>query len=236
MGPKGEAEILLADDERAFRSGMKALLESEGFAVRTARDGEEAVRMFAERRPDAVVLDVMMPKMNGFRACEEIRREDRRVPVVFLTAKDAEADQVRALGLGADDYVSKSAPESLFLARIRRALERSRELSAGAAGAADADGRIRLGRTTVDMATLEVSVAGKPSGRLTKTEADILRVLHNGRGRSFSTEQLIAALRGKGFACEDTMVYVHVSNLRRKLGPAASLLGNSWKSGYSLST
>ena len=233
MKAKGDIEILLADDERAFRSGMKALLESEGFAVRTARDGEAAVRKFAERVPDVVILDVMMPRMNGFRACEEIRKTDRRVPVVFLTAKDDEVDQVRALGLGADDYVSKSAPEALLLARIRRAVERSRELSDGRAE--DADRCIRLGQTTVDMATLEVTVAGKPSGRLTKTEADILRILADGRGKSFSTDELISALRGDGFACEDTMVYVHVSNLRRKLGPAASLLGNSWKSGYSLS-
>ena len=228
-----KTEILLADDERLFRSGMKMLLESEGFSVRTARDGEEAVGMFADRRPDLVVLDVMMPRMNGFRACEEIRRADRRVPVVFLTAKDAEVDQVRALGLGADDYVSKSAPEALLRARIRRAGERSRELSAG--NAADAAGIMRLGRTSVDMTTMEVSVAGKPAGRLTKTEADILRILANGRGRGFSTDELISSLRGNGFACEDTMLYVHVSNLRRKLGPAAARISSSRSTGYSLS-
>lgn len=232
MTADGETEILLADDERAFRAGMKLLLESEGFAVRAARDGEEAVGMFAEKTPDLVLLDVMMPKMNGFRACEEVRKLDRRVPVVFLTAKDAEVDQVRALGLGADDYVSKAAPEALLVARIRRAVERAQELSAGAA-----DGRggtIRIGRTTVDTTTLEVTVSGKPTGRLTKTEADILQILARGRGRSFSTDELIAALRGRGFACEDTMLYVHVSNLRRKLGPAAARIANSWKSGYSL--
>ena len=169
MKAKGDIEILLADDERVFRSGMKALLESEGFAVRTARDGEAAVRKFAERVPDVVILDVMMPRMNGFRACEEIRKTDRRVPVVFLTAKDGEVDQVRALGLGADDYVSKSAPEALLVARIRRAVERARELVAGRT--ADADGCIHLGQTTVDMTSLEVTVGGESAGRLTKTEA-----------------------------------------------------------------
>lgn len=233
MKAKGDIEILLADDERAFRSGMKALLESEGFAVRTARDGEAAVRKFAERVPDLVILDVMMPRMNGFRACEEIRKTDRRVPVVFLTAKDDEVDQVRALGLGADDYVSKSAPEALLVARIRRAVERSRELVAGRV--ADADGCMHLGQTTVDMTSLEVTVGGEAAGRLTKTEADILRILAGRRGRHFSTDELIAALRGDGFACEDTMLYVHVSNLRRKLGPAAALLSTSRNAGYSLS-
>ena len=90
------AEILIADDERLIREGMKALFVGEGFSVRTARDGEDALKKFAESRPDLVLLDVMMPKANGFRACEEIRRRDRLVPIVFLTAKDSEADQVRS--------------------------------------------------------------------------------------------------------------------------------------------
>ena len=231
-GAKDETEILIADDERAFREGLRALLASEGFAVRTARSGAEAVRKFSERRPDLVILDVMMPKTNGFVACEEIRKLDRRVPVVFLTAKDAESDQVRALGLGADDYVSKSAPESLLLARVRRAEVRSRELSGSPPGGADRF--VRLGKTSVDMTTLEVSVDDRPAGRLTKTEADILRILHANRGRRILTEALISALRGEGFACEDSMLYVHVSNLRRKLGPAAALISSTRGSGYRL--
>ena len=177
MKAKGDIEILLADDERAFRSGMKALLESEGFAVRTARDGEAAVRKFAERVPDVVILDVMMPRMNGFRACEEIRKTDRRVPVVFLTAKDGEVDQVRALGLGADDYVSKSAPEALLVARIRRAVERSRELVAGRA--ADADGCLHLGQTVVDMTSLEVSVGGEVLNRIILKSFKRVCIQHN---------------------------------------------------------
>ena len=228
-------EILLADDERAFREGLKALLSAEGFSVRTARDGDEAVRKFAERRPDIVLLDVMMPKMNGFLACERIRQLDRRVPVVFLTAKDAEADQVRALGIGADDYVSKSAPEALLLARIRRAVERSRELSAAAPAADAVVGEVlHLGRVTVNLSTLVVSGVRRGTCSLTKTEADILRILASARGRHLTTDELIAALRGAGFACEDTMIYVHVSNIRRKLGPAAEMLSSSRGAGYSL--
>ncbi len=225
-------EMLLADDERAFREGLKSLFAAEGFSVRTARDGDEAVRKFEESRPDVVVLDVMMPKLNGFLACERIRQADRRVPVVFLTAKDTEADQVRALGLGADDYVSKSAPEALMLARIRRAVERSREFAA-AQSVAPGD-VIRLGRVVVNLATLGVESSGRPSGRLTKTEADILRILTAARGRRLTTDELIAALRGAGFACEDTMLYVHVSNLRRKLGPASDMLSSSRGAGYCL--
>ncbi len=228
------AEILLVDDERAFREGLRALLESEGFAVRTARDGDDALRKIAERRPDLVILDVMMPKTNGFRACEEIRRSDRRIPVVFLTAKDAAADQVRALGLGADDYVTKDAPESLLLARVRRAIERSRELAEGPP--ACVDDVVRLGRVVVNLSTLDVTVAGRAVDRLTKTESDVLRVLCASRGRRVATDEMIVALRGRGFACEDSMLYVHVSNLRRKLGPAASMISSVRGAGYCLST
>ena len=110
------AEILLADDERAVREGLKAMLVGEGFSVRTARDGADALAKFAEKRPDAVLLDVMMPKMNGFMACRQMRELDSLVPVVFLTAKDSEADQVRGMGLGADDFISKSAGDEVLLA------------------------------------------------------------------------------------------------------------------------
>ena len=83
------AEILVVDDERVIREGLKGLLSGEGFAVRTARDGEDALRKISERAPDLVLLDVMMPKMNGFRTCEEIRKTDAALPVIFLTAKDS---------------------------------------------------------------------------------------------------------------------------------------------------
>ena len=224
-------DILIVDDERVVRDGLKALLSGEGFAVRTAHDGADALGKFAERRPDLVLLDVMMPKMNGFVACGEIRKLDRGVPVVFLTAKDSEADQVRGFGLGADDYVSKDAPEAVLVARVRRAIDRCRDISRGAG---DGGRLIRVGQVSADTMSLEVSAEGRAVARLTKTEADILRVLDSDRGRVFSSDELIAALRGEGFACEDTMLYVHVSNLRRKLGPAASLLQTTRGAGYRL--
>ena len=139
------AEILLADDERAVREGLKALLVGEGFSVRTARDGADAVAKFSEKRPDAVLLDVMMPKSNGFKACEEMRALDPLVPVVFLTAKDSEADQIRGMGLGADDFISKSAGEEVLLARLRRALARAEAFTAAGREARV----IRLGRVSV---------------------------------------------------------------------------------------
>ena len=226
------AEILIADDERVLREGLKAMLLGEGHAVRTARDGEDALRKISERAPDLVLLDVMMPKMNGFKTCEEIRKADRAVPVIFLTAKDSEADQVRGLGLGADDYVSKDAGETLLLARINRALARRASLSEIATKSGTR--LIRLGRIRVDMKTLVVSGPNEEIARLTKTESDILRLLDSERGVFFSTEQIISALRGQGFSCTASMLYSHMSNLRHKLGASGALISFNRNAGYCL--
>ena len=226
------AEILIADDERVLREGLKAMLLGEGHAVRTARDGEDALRKISERAPDLILLDVMMPKMNGFKTCEEIRKADRAVPVIFLTAKDSEADQVRGLGLGADDYVSKDAGETLLLARINRALARRASLSEIATKSGTR--LIRLGRIRVDMKTLVVSGPNEEIARLTKTESDILRLLDSARGVFFSTEQIISELRGQGFSCTDSMLYSHMSNLRHKLGASGALISCNRNAGYCL--
>ena len=213
------AEILVVDDERTVRDGLKARLQGEGFAVRTARDGADALAKIEERRPDLVLLDVMMPKMNGFRVCEEVRRTDGALPIVFLTAGASDGDQVRAIGLGGDDYVSKSAPDAVLLVRINRALDRVGAIAAG--GSQLRGNTIRLGKVSVDMRTLSVAEDGREIARLTKTESDILALLDEASGKPLSIDAIISKLRGDGFSCEDAMVYVHVGNLRRKLGSAA---------------
>ena len=223
-------EILIVDDERVLREAWKAVLLGEGYAVRTAKDGEDALAKIDEKRPDLVLLDVMMPKLNGFRCCEEIRRRDTLLPIIFLTAKDSEADQVRGIGLGADDYVSKTAGEALLLARIERALVRTREIGQHAAG----DAIIRLGRVSVDLRTFSVFEDGREIAQLTKTEGGILKLLDSQRGEYFVADDIITELRGNGFACEDSMLYVHICNLRRKLGPASSLLATKHGVGYCL--
>lgn len=226
------AEILIVDDERALRESLGMVLAGEGHAVRTAHDGEEALRLISEKRPDLVLLDVMMPKLNGFRTCEEIRKADGLLSVIFLTAKDSEADQVRGMGLGADDYVSKDASDAVLLARIGRALERSARIGATLAeGGAE---MIRLGAVTVDTKRLVVRESDQEIARLTPTEAGILKLLDSARGRPFSMDEIIAALRGEGFVCEDALIYMHVSNLRRKLGVAAAMVASARGVGYSL--
>ena len=220
------AEILIVDDERALREGLKAMLAGEGFAVRTARDGEDALRKISERAPDLVLLDVMMPKMNGFRTCEEIRRANAALPVIFLTAKDSETDQVRGLGLGADDYISKNAGEALLLARINRALRRVEAFDATSP-------ILSIGKVRVNFDTQTIS-EGRREARMTRSECDLLRFLATAPGRFFSKDEIVTALRGKGFACEDTLIYSHVHNARQKLGSAADCLVCDRVSGYKL--
>ena len=224
--------ILLVDDERALRDGIKAALEGEGYAVTTARDGEEALKKIAAQRPDLVLLDVMMPKMNGFRCCEEIRKADAVLPVVFLTAKDSEADQVRGIGLGADDYVSKDAADAVLFARIARALARVKSLTAEIR---ERDGDVlRLGKVTVDAGGGVVVEEGREIARLTRTELDLLKVFCARRGETLVTDDLITELRGNGYACEDSMLFSHVYHLRGKLGSAAALLVHRRGLGYCL--
>lgn len=226
------AEILVVDDDRTLREGLKATLLGEGFAVRTARDGEDALRKISEEAPDLVLLDVMMPKMNGFRACEEIRKTDRTVPIIFLTAKDSEADQVRGLGLGADDYISKDAGETLLLARINRALVRTANFNETAEKGEACP--IRLGRVCIDLESLVVSDPDGETVRLTKTEADLIRLLVEKRGEFVPADDLIDGLRGRGFACTGSLLYSHIYNLRRKLGVAGELISSNRKAGYRL--
>lgn len=167
-------EILIVDDERAIREGLKMTLSSEGFEVRTARDGDDALKKIAERKPDLVLLDVMMPRMNGFLACEAIRKEDNLLPVIFLTAKDSEADQVRGIGLGADDYISKDCSDAVMLACIRRSLSRSKSIVETVEKKSGA--LIRVGKVTVDPKSYKVMLGKDEVARLTKTEVDLLDI------------------------------------------------------------
>lgn len=226
------SEILIVDDERLIREGLKMTLQGEGYEVRTARDGDEALNKIAERRPDLVLLDVMMPRMNGFRCCEEIRKTDPLLPVIFLTAKDSEADQVRGIGLGGDDYVSKATGDALLLACIRRALERAKRM--GERAVMKTDSKIRLGKVTVDLRAFSVTEGGRVIATLTKTEADIMRIFNSQRGEMIVPDDIITELRGNGFACEDGMLYSHISNLRKKLGPAGDMIVNMRNVGYGL--
>ncbi len=218
-------EILLADDERVIRESIKAMLLGEGFLVRLAKDGEDAVAKFSEKRPALVILDVMMPRMNGFRACEEIRKIDQTIPIIFLTAKDSEADQVRGLDVGADDYIFKDVGESIMLARIRRALGRGAVV--GEAGI------LRLGKVSVNLRTFEIA-NGEHGAELTKSELVILKVLSENQGSYISKDALFSVVYSKDFIGDVNTIRTHICNLKRKLGVAGNMIVNKIGCGYAL--
>ena len=221
------AEILIAEDEPSARRGFRALFEGEGYAVRTARDGEEALAKFRERRPDAVLLDVMMPKMNGIIACAEIRRSDPLVPILFFTAMPSDVGAVRALGLGADDYIDKAKSPEELLARVAAVLRRASVI------ASDKRDKLSLGGVTVDFATMTASGDGV-SEVLTKSESLFLRLLASERGRCFSFDEIFAALRGEGYVGDDNAVRCIAKRLKAKLGRAGELIANARGVGYKL--
>ena len=181
-------EVLIVDDERTIREGLKHLLTEAGYFVRMARDGKSALAALDKKRPDLVLLDVMMPGEDGFTVCERIRLDDRELPIVFLTAKDSDRDLVRGLAVGADDFVSKAEGDAVLLARIRKTLER--------AG--------RFGGTDVP-------------DDLTKTEADIYRYLLANLGEWMSYREIFDAIRGAGYYGDESAIRSHISRLRSKL-------------------
>ena len=209
---------------------MRAMLETEGFAVRTARSGDEAVRMFQEKRPDVVLLDVMMPGKGGIQTCEDIRQMDRLTPILFLTAVPSDTTKVRAFGAGADDYIEKTCNQDVLVARVRAALRRS----AAFAESASHGNMVRLGSVVVDMALLRVTDDDGLNEFLTRTEAALFAALNQRRGEYVSNDELFSAIHGDGFAGDPSKIRNHVSTLRRKLGRARDMIVNNPNAGYRL--
>lgn len=222
------AKLLIVDDERVIRENLKALFEDEGYEVVLAANGVKAVEKFVDEKPDLILMDVMMPRMSGFAAIKKIREIDERTPVVFLTAKDSDADEMHALALGAHDFISKSDECGVLLLRVRRALERTVEIVS--AKCED----IVLGNVRIDSVSFAVTVNGREKARLTKTEFDFLKVLYLNRDKYIGGDELLQALRGEGYVCEDSMLYVHASNLRKKLSSSGARIENTRSLGYRL--
>lgn len=221
--------ILVVEDESAIRTALRTLLTGEGYGVTTARNGEEALVKFSESRPDLVLMDVMMPRTNGFCACEKMRKIDRDVPIIFLTALTSDADEVRGIGLGADDYISKTADNSVLIARIRRALARASSIPPRISSSS----RIVLGAVTIDLDSRMV-VEGSRKEQLTAHETCLIRSLNAKRGEIVPLETLFAALHGKNYIGDINTLRPHIKNLRRKLGKAGEMIVNVSGVGYYL--
>jgi DNA-binding response OmpR family regulator len=204
--------ILLVDDEDSVQKLLTYPLEREGFRVVHARDGEEALKRFGEEDIDLVVLDLMLPKLDGLEVCKRLRAESS-VPIIMLTARDDELDKVLGLELGADDYITKPFSIREFRSRVRALLRRA---AAPRAGDRDEDEVIDTGELRIDVPRRTVEVRGHEV-QLTFVEFELLRVLAAAPGRVFSRRQLLERLRGGADYREPRTIDVHVRHLREKI-------------------
>src|SRR3954451_13687343 len=202
--------ILLVDDEESIQKLLTYPLEREGFRVLQARDGEEALARFGAEHVDLVVLDLMLPKLDGLEVCKRLRAESA-VPIIMLTARDDELDKVLGLELGADDYITKPFSIREFRSRVRAVLRR-----ASAPRPEPAGGTIDVEALRIDPARRVVELAGMPV-QLTYVEFELLRTLASHPGRVYTREMLLDSLWGDHAYREPRTIDVHIRHLREKL-------------------
>ena len=199
--------VLVVDDDPAVRESLRRSLAFNGYQVELAADGEQALRAVADSRPDAVVLDVMMPKLDGLATCRALRAAGDDVPVLMLTARDEVADRVAGLDAGADDYLPKPFALEELLARLRALLRRI--------GSAESGPVLRLADLTLDPASRDVTRGERPV-RLTRTEFALLELLLRNQRRVLPRERILEEVWGYDFPTTANSLEVYVGYLRRK--------------------
>ena len=203
-------KILVVDDESAILQTLRFNLERNGYSVATAGDGRTAVALAATERPDLIIMDIMLPVLDGIEACKEIRKASG-VPIIMLTARDQEIDKVLALELGADDYVTKPFSLHEFLARVKARLRR--QPTGDAASRSEA---IAVGDIVLDPSRQSLSVRGRQVS-LAPKEFSLLHVLMENRGRVVTRQTLLDKVWGYDFEGEHQTISVHVRWLREKI-------------------
>jgi DNA-binding response OmpR family regulator len=204
-------KVLLVDDDDLLRRSLAFNLEQAGYEVNTAASAEAALALFERTPPDLIVLDVGLPGIDGLQTLRQLRKESN-VPVVFLTARRRELDEIVGLEMGADDYITKPFDTDVLLARIRAVLRRSRE----SAPRATAGGTLVVGDMVIDPAGHTVLVAGQPLS-LAAREFAVLHALALEAGRVLSVDDLLHRVWGPEFSGEPQVVYVHIRWLREKI-------------------
>jgi DNA-binding response OmpR family regulator len=208
--PNGSARILLVDDEQSIQTLLSYPLRKDGYHVTSALDGSEALRRFEEGRFDLVILDLMLPQMNGVEVCRQLRSRSQ-VPIIMLTAKGSETDKVAGLEVGADDYITKPFSMREFRSRVKAALRRSRM------GADNSEeGAIECGELTIDFDRRMVTLDGEEI-RVTYVEFEILGALARSPGRVLTREILLEHVWGDSDYRDPRTVDVHIRHLREKL-------------------
>jgi DNA-binding response OmpR family regulator len=226
------ATILVAEDERDLNNLVRRHLEEEGHRVLQAFDGPSALAAATREGPELVVLDWMLPRLDGLEVCRRVRRESA-VPILMLTARSAEVDRVVGLEVGADDYLTKPFGIRELLARVRallRRVELDREAGGGASPSAPPL-LLEAGGLRVDLAAHAARVDGR-AVELTPKEFDLLALLVRNPGRAFGREYLMAKVWGYDAEGSDRTVDTHVLRLRKKLGPHGDRIETVWGVGY----
>ncbi len=220
--------VLIIDDEPELLKLLDYNLTKSGYLALSAKDGPAGLEMARKHAPDLVILDVMMPGMDGWEVCKKLRQDPATasIPLIMLTAKAEEADRVLGLELGADDYLTKPFGVRELLARVKALLRRAEVKPEGAEV-------VKVGSLVIDSGRRTVTVGSKRV-ELTATEFNLLRALADRRGRVLSREDLIAAARGEDAAVIDRTVDVHVAALRRKLGKHGEAIETVRGVGYRL--
>jgi DNA-binding response OmpR family regulator len=210
--PAGRRRILVVEDEPDLVRGLTDALEFEGFDVVSSNQGREGVKLARERAPDLVLLDLMLPDINGFTVCEEIRAHSPLVPIIMLTARSQEADKIRGLEVGADDYVTKPFSVGELVARIN-AIFRRLQRSGGAPGSSD---EIHVGAAVVYPKRHELTRKGK-TWSLSFYEVELIRVLHERSGQPVTREELLEKIWGVSGHASTRSVDNFIVKLRKKI-------------------
>ncbi|HUX12774.1 MAG TPA: response regulator transcription factor [Spirochaetia bacterium] len=224
----GKERILVVDDEEDIRELVCYNLEKEGYLVAPVRTGEEALEYVTRLTPDLVILDLMLPGVDGLEVCRRLKMQGqtRTIPILMLTAKSEDTDIVAGLELGADDYITKPFSPKVLVAHIRAVLRRSRD----SASRADAT-FLRIHNITIDVDRHEVSVDGVPAF-LSATEFAILEYFARSPGWVFSRNRIIDAVKGKDYPVTERSVDVQILGLRKKLGAAGEYIETIRGVGY----
>lgn len=214
MSSRPDAQrILLVEDDPALALGLGDALEFEGFRVLNATTGREALCIARESKPDCIVLDLMLPDMNGYQVCEQLRSDALTTPIMMLTARSQESDKIRGLDAGADDYVTKPFSIGEVLARVRALLRRA-DPRRGEAGAQ----RIQIGRATVDVVAQTLDADGEAL-QLSYYEVELLRFLYDRRGEPVSRDEILDRIWGIEANPTNRTVDNFIVKLRKKIEP-----------------
>ncbi len=220
-------KILIVEDERDIRHALQYNLKREGYDVVCASDGKAALAAFQKSKPDFVILDIMLPHVDGLEVLRQIRRESS-TPVLILTAKTKEMDRILGLRLGADDYMVKPFSVGELIARIQGILRRASVVSDGAA-----DGQLTIGSMQVDWARYDVAISGHPA-QLTPKEFALLKLLIDAKGKVLSREHILESVWGhdKQSQLDTRTVDQHIARLRRKLKGERERIATVATAGY----